>query len=111
LTVLGLPRGIEVKTMTESTNDKPPALFSSHPTALLALLAAGTGVIALASIGVELLTDQSLAQSAQLGVSFVSLPLGVATIVLAALTARANIKWSLPALAFGLAYWAIFLIF
>ncbi len=94
--------------MSETQKEKPPGLFSSNPTAILALLAAGTGVIALASLGVEVWTDGGLAQSAALGVDFVSAPLGIATLVLAALTARTNALWAGPAFVFGVAYWIIF---
>lgn len=94
--------------MSEMIKEKPPGLFSSNPTALLASLAAGTGAIALASIGVELWTDQWLAETADLGVAFMSAPLGVATLVLAALTARSNALWSTPAFVMGAAYWLIF---
>jgi hypothetical protein len=93
---------------TQQAKSKPPALFSSNPTALLALLTTGTGAIALASIGVEVWTDQWLAQTADLGVAFMSAPLGVATLVLAALTARSNVRWAVPGVVLGLAYWVIF---
>lgn len=94
--------------MNEMTKEKPPGLFSSNPTALLASLAAGTGAIALASIGVELWTEQWLAQTADLGVAFMSAPLGIATLALAVLTARSNASWSAPAFAMAAAYWLIF---
>jgi hypothetical protein len=95
---------------TQQASNKPPALFSSKPTALLAFLTAGTGAIALASIGVEVWTDQWLAATADLGVAFMSAPLGVATVVLAALTARTNVKWAVPGLVMGAVYWAIFVL-
>ncbi|QDG52473.1 hypothetical protein FIV42_17535 [Persicimonas caeni] len=94
--------------MNNAVKEKPPGLWSSKPTALLATLAAGTGAIALGSIGVEIWTDQSLAQTASLGVAFVSAPLGLATLVLSALTARSNMVWSAPGFVFALAYWTIF---
>lgn len=95
-------------TTGERVKQKPPGLMSSNPVGALALLAVGTGVIALASIGVELWTEQTLAQTAPLGVTFVSAPLGAATAILAALTAKNNIKWALPALVCAAAYWLIF---
>jgi hypothetical protein len=93
---------------TPQAKSKPPALFSSKPTALLAALTAGTGAIALASIGVEVWTDQWLAKAADLGVAFMSAPLGVATLVLAALTARSNVRWAVPGFVLAVAYWVIF---
>ena len=94
--------------MSNVIKEKPPGLWSSNPTGLLALLAAGTGAIALGSMGVEIFTDQWLAQTADLGVAFVSAPMGIATIVLAALTARQNALWSAPGFVLGFAYWIIF---
>lgn len=93
---------------TDTLKEKPPGIMSSNPTASLALLAVGTGVIALVSIGVEVWTGQTLAQNADLGVAFVSAPLGVATLLLAALTARKNSLWALPALICAIAYWSVF---
>lgn len=94
--------------MSDVIREKPPGLWSSNPTGLLAILAAGTGAIALGSIGVEIWTDQSLAQMANVGVAFVSAPLGLATLVLSALTARSNALWAAPGFVFALAYWIIF---
>lgn len=94
--------------MSDVGDDKPPGLFSSNPTALLALLATGTGAIAVAALGLEIWTGAKLAGLADMGVPFVSAPLGVATFVLAALTARSNALWSVPAFVLGAAYWIIF---
>ncbi len=94
----------------QPTKEKPPGLFSSNPVALLAILAASTGAIAVASIGLELLTDRSLAKLADLGVPFVSAPLGLGTLILAGLTARNNLLWSAPAFVLGVAYWVIFML-
>lgn len=94
--------------MSDVIKEKPPGLWSSEPTALLATLAAGTGAIALGSIGVEIWTDQALAQTSNVGVAFVSAPIGLATLVLAALTARSNTLWSAPGFVFALAYWITF---
>lgn len=97
-------------TMTgEGVKAKPPGLMSSNPVGALALLAVGTGLIALVSIGVEVWTDQALARAFDLGVAFVSAPLGAATAILAALTARNNLKWALPALACAVVYWLLFI--
>jgi len=95
-------------TTGEQVKEKPPGLMSSNPVGALALLAVGTGVIALVSIGVELWTDQALARTADFGVAFISAPLGAATAILAALTAKNNIKWALPALVCAAVYWLLF---
>jgi hypothetical protein len=94
----------------QPNKEKPPGLFSSSPVGLLAILAATTGTIALVSIGLELLTNQALAEFADWGIPFVSAPLGVGTLVLAGLTARYNPIWSAPAFVLGVAYWVVFML-
>lgn len=92
----------------ESTKTAPPGVMSSNPEAALALLAAGTGAIALVSIAVEVWTGQSMARTANLGVAYLSAPLGVGTLILAGLSARLKPLWSLPAIVMCAIYWAIF---
>lgn len=98
-------------TMTgDKAKEKPPGLWSSSPVGALALLAVGTGVIALVSIGVEIWTGQALAENTDFGVAFISAPLGVGTAILGALTARSNIKWATPALICAVLYGLIYII-
>lgn len=93
----------------DKVKEKPPGLWSSNPVGALALLAAGTGVIALVSIGVEIWTGQVLTQGTDFGMAFVSAPLGVATAILAGLTAKNNIKWASPALICAVLYGVIYI--
>ncbi|MFW5967370.1 MAG: hypothetical protein ACOCV2_07625 [Persicimonas sp.] len=96
--------------MTTTETKSPPGLFSSHASGLLIALAIGTGVIALGTLFVELMTDRSLAKLLPFGVDFISAPLGAATVVLAALIARTDRLWSAAVFALGAAYWIAFLI-
>ena len=110
--------------MTDDTTDKPepsetsideaseavPGLFSSSPYAILALLAAGTGVVALGSLGLEVATDRGLAKSVDIGVKYISLPLGIATLILSGLTAVERPKWASPSLLLGVVYFLVFLL-
>ena len=98
------------KTNADENSDEIPGLFSSSPYAILALLAAGTGVVALGSIGLEVATDRWLAQSVDIGVKYVSLPLGIATVILSGLTAVDRPKWASPALLLGILYFLVFLL-
>ena len=85
-------------------------LFESYPHGTLALMGAGCGFIALTTLFMELFTAQIHAAALEMHIPFISLPMGVATMVLAGLTARANRKYALPALGFGVAYWMTYLI-
>lgn len=89
---------------------KPEGLFGSYPNATLALMSAGAGVIAVVTLMMEILTSQIHAEALELSFAFVSLPMGVATMVLAGLVARTNWRYALPALGFGSAYWMTYLI-
>lgn len=92
----------------DTPQDKSPGLLSANPTAALALLAAGTGMVALVSLGIEILTGAAMARAANLGVAYLSAPLGVATLVLAGLSARQRPLWALPAVIMCVIYWALF---
>lgn len=82
-------------------------LFESYPHGTLALMAAGCGFIAVATLAIELVTANTHAMALEIPVRYLSLPLGVGTMILAGLTARANWLYALPALAFGAIYWVI----
>ena len=84
-------------------------LFGSFPHATLALMAAGSGFIAVTTLFFEMYTAQIHAMALEMPVAFVSLPMGVATMILAGLTARQSWKHALPALAFGALYWVTYL--
>ncbi|MGM0558877.1 MAG: hypothetical protein ACQEVA_20990 [Myxococcota bacterium] len=95
-------------TSSGGSSDEIPGLFSSSPYAILALLGSGTGCVAVGSIGLEILTDRWLAQTMDLGVTYLSLPLGIATLVLGGLTAADKQLWAVPSLLFGLVYFLLF---
>ncbi len=84
-------------------------LFESYPHATLAMMAAGCGFIAVTTLMMEVLTSQIHALVLELPVHFVSIPMGVATMVIAGLVARTNWKYALPALGFGVVYWVTYL--
>lgn len=83
-------------------------LFGSYPQATLAFMAAGCGFIAVATLFLELMTSRVLAVALEMPIAFLSLPMGVATMILAGLTARTSWKHAAPALAFGAVYWVSF---
>lgn len=84
-------------------------LFDSYPHGTLAFMAAGCGVIAVATLGLEVWTGQVLARALGMSSGFVSAPLGVATVVLSALLARVQWRWAFVALGLGVAYWVSFM--
>lgn len=84
-------------------------LFESYPHGTLAFMAAGCGVIALATLGLEVWTGQVLAAALGMQSGFVSAPLGAATVVLSALVARVEWRWALMSLSCGVVYWMIFM--
>lgn len=85
-------------------------LFESFPHGTLAFMATGCGVIAVATLGLEVWTGRVHAAALGVPFVFVSAPLGVATAVLGGLMARVKWTWALPALSFSVAYWTIFVI-
>lgn len=80
-------------------------LFESYPHGTLALMAAGCGFIAVATLLIELATANTHAMTLEIPVRYLSLPMGVGTMILAGLVARANWKYAMPALALGIVYW------
>ncbi len=84
-------------------------LFESFPHGTLALMGAGCGFIATTTLFMELWTAQILATALEMPIPFISLPMGVATMILAGLIARTNKKYALPTLAFGVTYWMTYL--
>lgn len=83
----------------------PENLFDSYPVGTLALMGAGSGVIAVVTLLMELMTSQVHATAAGFPVPFVSMPMAVATMVLAGLIAKHNRRYAMPALILGSAYW------
>jgi uncharacterized membrane protein YgdD (TMEM256/DUF423 family) len=89
-------------------SDEIPGLFSSSPYAILALLAAGTGCVAVGALGLEIVTDRLLAKTMDVGVPYLSLPLGIATLILSGLTAFEKPRWASASLFFGIVYFLIY---
>lgn len=85
-------------------------LFESFPHGTLAFMSVGCGLIAVATLFMEILTHQIHAIALGLPFGFISLPMGVATMVLAGLMARTNLKYALPSLLFGISYWVTYLV-
>lgn len=92
------------------TKVDPENLFESYPHATLALMSAGCGFIAVTTLFIELWTTRAHALMLDIPVSFISVPIGVATVVLAGLVARENWKYAVPAIALGGIYWLSHLI-
>ena len=93
---------------TKELNDEK--LFASFAEESLALMAAGCGFIAVITLLIEVFTAQTHAMALEIPVQFLSLPLGVATMILAGLVARTNWKYAIPALGFGATYWIVLVI-
>lgn len=87
---------------------KPEGLFGSYPDVTLALMGAGAGLIAVITLIMEILTSQIHAAVLELSFAFVSVPMGVATMIIAGLVARANLRYALPALVLGITYWVTY---
>ena len=92
------------------TGKKLEGLFGSYPTGTLTLMSVGAGLIAVVTLVMEILTSQIHAQALELSFAFVSVPMGVATMILAGLVARMNWRYALPALSFGVVYWVTYLL-
>lgn len=84
-------------------------LFEAFPHATLALMGIAAGLIAVATLGMEIATSQLHASALDFSLGFVSVPMGVATMVLAGLMARTSVRMAMPALLLGVAYWVTFL--
>ena len=93
---------LTIRQIKEQLGASYPGLFGHSPTGQLAVLACACGLIALVSLVLELWTDRQLARA--LGLPLISLPLGLGTAVLAALTARHRPLFALPGLAMAIAY-------
>jgi hypothetical protein len=85
-------------------------LFESFPHGTLALMGIAAGVIAVTTLAMEILTERLHAGVLELAFGFVSVPMGVATMILAGLMARTHLKLALPALFLGLAYWVTYVV-
>lgn len=86
---------------------EPDSAESRDDTLRLALGAAGAGVIALVTLAGEIQTRQLPAELVGFERGFVSVPLGVATLLLAALAARTDLRYALPAALLGFVYWGV----
>jgi hypothetical protein len=103
--------------MVEQTSNQVPmeapkrqlqGLFEAFPHGTLAAIATGAGVLAVFTLGLEIVTQQWLAKAVSVNIAFLSMPLGIATMVLAGLTARARVLYALPAVLCGVLYWAVY---
>lgn len=92
-------------------NDGPVPLFEVRPIGKLAGIGITAGFIAVVTIIGEILTGGLPARMLGYSQGFVSLPLGVAAPIIAALTARDSIPYALPVLGVSLIYWVLFAVF
>ncbi|MFU8802186.1 MAG: hypothetical protein ACNA8W_00115 [Bradymonadaceae bacterium] len=98
----------ETELPMEAPKREMQGLFEAFPHGTLAAIATGAGFIAVCTLAIEIVTRQWLANAVALNISFLSLPLGVATMVLAGLTARGRVLYAVPAVLFGTLYWAVY---
>ncbi len=92
----------------DDSGDGPLPMFAVRPVGKLAGIGAATGFIAVGTILVEIVAGRLPARMLGYSTGFISLPLGVAIPIVAALTARSSLAYALPALGFGLVYWVLF---
>lgn len=104
------PQGSPPRTNPAPEKKKMEGLFESFPHGTLAFLATGSGVMAVFTLLLEQATGKWLAQAAGWPFSFVSVPMGVATMILAWLVSRSRPKYAIPAIVFGAIYWVLFAI-
>ena len=86
-------------------------MFERLSAAKLAAMAAGAGFIAVATITVEILSGGLPARFLGFHGGFVSLPMGAAAPILAALTSRQRLGFAAPALALSALYWLLFALY
>ena len=84
-------------------------LFEAFPHGTLAMISIAAGMIAVTTLAMEIATQQLHAAALDLSLGFVSVPMGVATMILAGLMARTSVRMALPALLLGVTYWVTFL--
>lgn len=95
----------------DEQSDGPVPLFEVRPVGKLAGIGITAGFIAIVTIIGEILTGGLPAQMLGYSTGFVSLPLGVAAPIIAALTARESIRYALPVLGLSMIYWGLFAVF
>ncbi len=98
------------------TEEVPPKkklqnLFEAYPHGTLTAMGIGTGVIAIGTLFIELLTQRAAITASGFSVSFFSLPLGIATLIIAALSARYRLLYALPTFLLAITYLILFVIF
>ncbi|RDV37710.1 hypothetical protein DV096_11350 [Bradymonadaceae bacterium TMQ3] len=93
--------------LPEGERPKLQKLFGSYANGTLALMGVAAGVIALATLGLEIFFESPLTAALGLPIPYMSMPLGLGTVVLGGLMARASWKLALPALLMGAAYWVM----
>ncbi len=101
--------------MTEPAPEIPKKkmqnLFEAYPHGTLVAMGVGCGTIAVCTLIVELLTHRAAIAASGFQVSFLSLPLGVATLILGLLSTRYRLTYGLPALLLATIYAILFVIF
>lgn len=101
--------------MTQPTPEPPKKkmqnLFQAFPHGTLVAMGIGAGTIAICTLGIELLTQRAAITASGFSVSFLSLPLGLATLILGALSTRYRLTYGLPALTLATIYAILFIIF
>lgn len=84
---------------------------SANSRAILAASASAAGMIAVATIGVEILTGRWLARVADLRLAYLSMPLGLAAPLIGGLAGRDDLRYATPALVLSAAYWTLFVLY
>ena|SRR5690554_915412 len=95
------------KPLPEGERPKLQKLFESYAHGTLALMGVAAGLIALATLALEIFFGVRLTEALGLPFAYMSMPMGAATVILGGLMARASWTMALPALLMGIAYWAI----
>jgi len=95
----------------DEQSDGPLPLFAVRSVGKLAGIGITAGFISIVTIIGEILTGGLPARMLGYSHGFVSLPLGVAVPIIAALTARESIPYALPVLGSSVIYWGLFAVF
>lgn len=98
----------------EDTRPKRPGLFTSHATGTIAALSVTCSALGLAALGLEIamvrmIDAPPLGVMLGLPIPFISVPLGVGALVIAAITAALQPRHSIVPWLSAVVYWAVLL--